>query len=507
LALYPTPFTQSFPPLTPLAPSPLAQSSPPCRPRYSHAAASTRRALAQPAALNQIATLAQFAALAAVEVKIEEDESVKSKNSPKKKTQHNAKDKKEKTAKIEDGITDESQGTKKIKAQASLPNPPPDKSSDNKGPNKGTDEGNDGQLRVTSSSQPAHNLKKETSCSAADEDNKPTNNSRTSTDIKKQSDREPSEKAGREAEDEKDDRREEANPRYVNSPQRDVHNNRPVRQDKVKADDLSPVSRRHQASRPRDSSHDDRQPPAVRHARSVHADDSRRRARHRSAPLATSRHLPPPRDGSQTTCRKPRRAKPESRSSSREEVSCSRQCRSPAGDAADDKELTKEVKATRRQVNRKKDKQQKAKRSADFPETKKKSRRRPRQNTESEDLPDEEYEYSDIDESEERRKVKSENVAPKAVHRTKNPKSSSKIRRIQKKCGIYLQASQPKCPLFHEMHVSRILRLDQFVQPICNDCEVPFHPNAMCSFCWRCEPLHLVCVQCSFAGSTEQVIF
>jgi hypothetical protein len=296
-----------------------------------------------------------------------------------------------------------------------------------------------------------------------------------------------------------------------------------VRQDKVKANDGSPVGRRHanerlrspasQASRPRDSSHDDQpsRSPAVRHARNVHADDRRRRAHRRSAPLATSRHSPPPRDGSQTTCRNHRRTKTESRSSSREEVS-------PApGYAADAKELAKEVKATRRQVARKKDKK-KVKKTltrlssqspARIPETKKKSRRQPRQNTESEDSPNDEYESSDIDESEERREAKNENVAPKAARRTisKSPKSSPKICRIQKKCGIYLQASNPKCPLLHEMYVTRILRLDQFVQPICNDCEVPLSPNGLCSICWRCEPLHLVCVQCSFAGSTEQVVF
>jgi hypothetical protein len=45
---------------------------------------------------------------------------------------------------------------------------------------------NDGQLRVTSSSQPSHDLEKGTSRSAADEDKKPTNNSRTPTDIRSQ---------------------------------------------------------------------------------------------------------------------------------------------------------------------------------------------------------------------------------------------------------------------------------------------------------------------------------
>jgi hypothetical protein len=299
-----------------------------------------------------------------------------------------------------------------------------------------------------------------------------------------------------------------------------------VRQDTVKANDGSPVGRRQAIERSRspasppshqrDDNLDDHpsRSPALRHARSVHAADHRRRhnrqgtASSQFKPRASSRHSPPPRDGSQTTCRKPRRAKEVIRSSSREEVSCSRHSRSPGEDAADDKELAKEVKATRRQVNRKKDKQQKAKRNANLPETKKKSRRKqiPRQNTESEDLPDD-YESSDSEETEDRRNTKSDNVAPKTAHRTNSTKSSSKICRIQKKSGIYLQASQPKCPLFHEMHVSRILRLDQFVQPLCNDCEVPFHPNDMCSICWRCEPLHLVCVQCSSAGSTEQVVF
>jgi hypothetical protein len=177
--------------------------------------------------------------------------------------------------------------------------------------------------------------------------------------------------------------------------------------------------------------------------------------------------------------------------------------------------LAREVKATRRQVNRKKDKQQKAKRTASLPlhrgGTKKKSRRKqvPRQNTESDDLPDE---SSDSAEIEDRRKAKSENVAKKTVHRKLTPSESRqlyglKVCRIQKKCGIYIQANQPKCPLSHEMHVSRILRLDQFVQPLCADCEIPFNPNDLCSICWRCEPLHIVCVQCSFAGSTEQVVF
>jgi hypothetical protein len=134
---------------------------------------------------------------------------------------------------------------------------------------------------------------------------------------------------------------------------------------------------------------------------------------------------------------------------------------------------------------------------------KKRQRRQPRQNTESEDQY--EYESSNDDKGEDRRPAKSENAATKAETRTSS-KSAQKICRIQKKCGIYLQASTPKCPLYHEMHVTRILRLDQFVQPTCNDCEVPLSPNDLCSVCWRCEPLHLLCVQCSFASSTERVV-
>jgi hypothetical protein len=78
--------------------------------------------------------------------------------------------------------------------------------------------------------------------------------------------------------------------------------------------------------------------------------------------------------------------------------------------------------------------------------------------------------------------------------------------RIQKKFGIHLQAATPTCTLNHAMHFSRVLRLEQFVQPTCDDCHSPLIPNDVCSVCLRCEPLHLICIKCSFASSTERVV-
>jgi hypothetical protein len=129
-------------------------------------------------------------------------------------------------------------------------------------------------------------------------------------------------------------------------------------------------------------------------------------------------------------------------------------------------------------------------------ESKPRRRRQPQQNTSS----DYEDEESSEEESRPREPEKSQ---PKATGVRTTPKSAPMCR-LQKKLGIHFQASTPTCTLQHAMHYTRVLRLEQFVQPTCNDCLCPIISNDLCSVCLRCEPLHLLCSKC-FVKTVEPV--
>jgi hypothetical protein len=77
--------------------------------------------------------------------------------------------------------------------------------------------------------------------------------------------------------------------------------------------------------------------------------------------------------------------------------------------------------------------------------------------------------------------------------------------RIHKKYGVQLDADTPTCPLSHVLTFTRIVRLAQFVEPKCFDCHIRIRTGEGCSVCYRCDPLFMLCVQCTFAISKDRV--
>jgi hypothetical protein len=77
--------------------------------------------------------------------------------------------------------------------------------------------------------------------------------------------------------------------------------------------------------------------------------------------------------------------------------------------------------------------------------------------------------------------------------------------RIHRKNGIKFDSVTPTCTLMHVLSFTRVVSLEQYVEPKCNDCLIPISTNDACCVCFRCDPLHLLCVKCTFAASTDRV--
>jgi hypothetical protein len=85
-----------------------------------------------------------------------------------------------------------------------------------------------------------------------------------------------------------------------------------------------------------------------------------------------------------------------------------------------------------------------------------------------------------------------------------NPNNAPECRFL-KIHGIKVDAMTPVCTLKHALSFSRVVSLELQVQPVCDDCLIPISANDVCSVCFRCEPLHLLCTKCTFAKTVERV--
>jgi hypothetical protein len=77
--------------------------------------------------------------------------------------------------------------------------------------------------------------------------------------------------------------------------------------------------------------------------------------------------------------------------------------------------------------------------------------------------------------------------------------------RVHRKTGIKFDSLTPTCTLKHAMTFTRVVTLEQFCEPKCRDCLIPIGANDVCCVCFRCDPLHLLCIECTFAASSDRV--
>jgi hypothetical protein len=83
--------------------------------------------------------------------------------------------------------------------------------------------------------------------------------------------------------------------------------------------------------------------------------------------------------------------------------------------------------------------------------------------------------------------------------RSPTPKEKKALHqcRIKKKYGVQLETATPTCELGHVLSISRVLKAAQFVEPKCSDCTRRIRPSDVCTVCYRCDPLFMLCVQCT----------
>jgi hypothetical protein len=87
---------------------------------------------------------------------------------------------------------------------------------------------------------------------------------------------------------------------------------------------------------------------------------------------------------------------------------------------------------------------------------------------------------------------------------TKNKAANYKCRTLNK-FGVLLETDTPTCELSHVLSITRVLQLAQFVEPKCSDCTRHIRLSDVCSVCFRCDPLFMLCDQCTFRQSSAQV--
>jgi hypothetical protein len=91
-------------------------------------------------------------------------------------------------------------------------------------------------------------------------------------------------------------------------------------------------------------------------------------------------------------------------------------------------------------------------------------------------------------------------------NRSRSPPPKKKTHykcRFHKKIGVLLETATPTCKFGHALSISRVLKLAQFVEPKCSDCFCRLRPSNSCAVCFRCDPLFILCVQCTFRPSTD----
>ena len=94
--------------------------------------------------------------------------------------------------------------------------------------------------------------------------------------------------------------------------------------------------------------------------------------------------------------------------------------------------------------------------------------------------------------------------AAKAKKATPAPKRAPQCR-IQRKYGAKFDSLTPTCTLKHALSFTRVVSLAQHDGPMCHDCLIPISPNDACCVCFRCDPLYLLCVKCTFATDRVQI--